>query len=385
MKVKPVKIMKRLGNLYTKLIDLENLKKAVVNACKPNGRTSPSKRKAIEKAKSDIEGTALEIQKIIINGNITSRYSIYPFYEPKLRLIYALPFYPDRIVHHALLNILEDFWDNQMQSCSYACRKNKGQHQAGQKCAEYTRKYKYCAQFDISQFYIAIDHEILKKVLRKKLKDKKILEILDEIIDSISTRDMNLKILHKLKSRGQKNPYIQKEIDKLNRYEETFRNTSGLPIGSYTSQWMGNLYMNELDTYLKQVLKCKAVVRYCDDFIVFSNDKEELQKVKIKVKEFLFNNLHLLLSKSEVFPTAQGVYFCGYRYFPKGYVLLRKRTAKKEKKTIKQVKLDLASGRISKESALSKVASIDGLFKWANCYNLKKSLGIEELLKTLKE
>lgn len=86
-----------------------------------------------------------------------------------------------------------------------------------------------------------------------------------------------------------------------------------------------------------------------------------------------------------VFPTAQGVYFCGYSYFPKGYVLLRKRTAKKEKKTIKQVKLDLASGRISKESALSKVASIDGLFKWANCYNLKKSLGIEELLKTLKE
>ena len=379
--------MKRLGNIYQDFISIDNIETALIKACKSNGRSTEDKAEKIKKIRENPRKYVEDIHSILTSGEYkTSGYSIYPFYEPKLRIIYALPFYPDRIVHHALLNILESYWDNRMQSCSYACRKGYGQHNAGTKCAEYTRKYKYCAQFDISQFYVSIDHAILKDILKKKLKDKKILNILFEIIDSIDTRKANLKLLYKLKEQGDKNPYIDKEISKLERYEKTFNgNASGLPIGSYTSQWFGNLYMNEVDVLLKQQLHCKACIRYCDDFLVFSNSKEELHNVKEVVLTFLKDSLKLLTSKAEVFPTSQGVYFCGYRFFPKGFVLVRKRTVKREKKMVKEIYANLLEGKASAETSINRLASIKGVLDWANSYNLRQSLGIDTILKSLKE
>ena len=128
-----------------------------------------------------------------MDGNYkNSVYRIYSMYEPKLRLIYVLPYYPDRIVHHAIMNVLEPIWDSLFIYDSYACRKGKGQHKGMIKCSEYVRKYKYCAKLDISQFYVNIDHEILKIILRKKIKDKDLLSILDIIIDSLATREANI-------------------------------------------------------------------------------------------------------------------------------------------------------------------------------------------------
>lgn len=373
--------MKRHGHLFEQIMSKENLSLALTNACRSNGRTSPAKKKAVEDVRANPEKWQQKLGESIENY-APSKYECFPLYDPKLRFIYALPFVPDRLVHHALINILSPIWDRLMSPFSFACRINKGQHKAGTLCAEYVRRYKYVAQFDISQFYVSINHRILKGIVRHKIKDERVLHILDRIIDSISTRDENLRHLYTMRDHGVKHKDIEREIKKLETSKERDnQEKAGLPVGSYTSQWLGNLYLNENDTYLKQTLRCKAVVRYCDDFLIFSNDKAFLQKVKELERDFLWNELHLILSKAEVYPTAQGVDFCGYRYFPEGYVLLRKSTAKRQKKTIQKIAEGFHNGEILREVAQNRLASIGGWLRWAKCHNFKKSSGYYEIYK----
>ena len=372
--------MKRYGNLYNQIISRENLRTALRNACRSNGRSSPAKRKAVTSARANPEAFVDRMEAILTGEYKTSPYACFPLFDPKLRFIYALPFFPDRVAHHALINVLEPLWDGLMFTASYACRKGKGQHLAGNSCAKYTRQYRYVAQFDVAQFYVSINHEILKSLIRRKIKDVKVLTILDEIIDSISTRDKNLEILYGMRDAGSKSPDVAKEIAKLEASKERDCGASaGLPIGSYTSQWFGNLYMNEVDTFLKQDLRCKAVVRYCDDFLVFDDDKHRLAEIKAAVKDFMWNRLHLMLSKAEVFPTSHGVDFCGYRYFTKGYVLLRRRTARSQARDIREIREGFRNGTMPFDEARARLASLDGWMRWAQCHNWKKTHGYYEL------
>ena len=137
--------------------------------------------------------------------------------------------------------------------------------------------------------------------------------------------------------------------------------------------------MNELDMFIKHNLRCKAYIRFCDDFVLFSNDKEELKVWANKAEEFLKLNLHLLLSKKQIFPTAQGVDFVGYRYFPEGYILLRKRTAKRIRRRLKSLTTRLKEGKITIEKARGQLASAQGWMKWAKSYNFRKSINFNEI------
>lgn len=251
-----------------------------------------------------------------------------------------MPFFPDRIVHHAVINVVENIWDNLFISDSYSCRKGKGQHAGSKRCMEYVRKYKYCLKCDISKFYPSINHDVLKQILRKKIKDEKLLSLLDTIIDSIE---------------GNKN----------------------VPIGNYLSQWFGNLYLNELDMFVKHSLHCKAYLRYCDDFVFFSNSKEELRYYLTSITPTL-DFLKLTLSKKEIFPVNQGIDFLGYRHFPK-YVLVRKSTAKRIRKRMSHIEERLLNGKLSKERARSEIASAEGWLNHANSYNLKNKLCLNKL------
>ena len=368
-----VKIIKRHGNLWNKITDVENLYLAERKAGK-----CKTTRKPVVKVRKDLDNYLITLHNSLVNNTYTnSNYRIYSIYEPKLRLIYTLPYYPDRIVHHAIMNILEPIWDKLFIDTSFACRKGRRQHKGLTKTFRYVRKYKYCAKLDISQFYVNIDHEILKKILRKKLKDSELLKLLDLIIDGIPTRDANIEFLSNLNS---KDACIMKE--KLLIYTQEFgARKAGVPIGNYLSQWFGNLYMNELDTYIKYELKCGAYVRYCDDFILFSNDKEELHAFVKVIRKFLYDKLKLLLSKSNVFPVTRGVDFLGYRMFPSGYVLLRKRTAKRVKKRIKKLKRSISSHTVNWDYAMAMLASTNGWLKWANTYNFKNNLCLDVLQK----
>lgn len=330
--------MKRYGNLWDKIVTKENLILAFEKA-----RRHKRWQKKVKVVEENLEYYINELHESLINGTYkTSSYRLKKIYEPKERDIYILPFYPDRILHHAIMNILEPIWDSLFISDSYACRKGKGQHKGSKRCMQLIRNNKYCLKCDISKFYPSIDHSVLKEILRKKIKCAKTLELLDSIIDSVDT-------------------------------------PTNVPIGNYLSQWFGNLYLNELDVYMKQDNHVKNYIRYCDDFLLFSNDKVLLKDLAKKIEEFVTVKLKLKLSKCDLFPTSQGVDFLGYRHFPKGYILVRKTTVKRMKRRLRKLKWEIKTGRLAKDRAISVIGSLMGWLRWANTYNLKIKLQLEEL------
>jgi len=283
-----------------------------------------------------------QIQKSLLNKTFsTSRYQSKWIQEPKLRQIFVLPFSPDRIVQHALMHVIEPIWDKLMIFDSYACRKEKGQHKGSARTMQFVRKYKYCLKADVAKFYPSVDQNIMAGIVRKKIKCKDTLWLIDNIIYSFP---------------GGKN----------------------VPIGNYTSQWFGNLYLNELDQYLKHIHKVKAYLRYCDDFCIFSNDKSYLRELKFIISDFLETRLKLKYSYAEVFPVSHGVDFLGYRHFHK-YILLRKNTALRVKRRLAMLPVKLEKGLITKEQLRSSIASTRGWLKWACTYNLSLSLKLKEL------
>jgi retron-type reverse transcriptase len=324
--------LKRHGNLWDKIIDPDNLYLAYRKA-----RKGKAWQKGILEFEKDVEGNLLKLQKMLCKGEFTtSEYRSKTIYEPKEREIYILPFYPDRITQHALLQVVAPIWDNLMIHDSYACREGKGMHDASRKTMRHVHNYKYCLKCDISKFYPSIDHNILMDIIENKIKCKPTLTLLEDIVRSFG---------------GGKNT----------------------PIGNYTSQWFGNLYMNELDNNLKQKHGVKTLIRYCDDFVMFSDSKQELQDLKRHIKRFLKDKLDLTFSKWSIFKVVQGVDFLGYRHFP-DKILLRKSTAKRVMKRIKALPKLLMTGEITFDQYKSSIASTKGWLKWANTYNLKLNL-----------
>ena len=335
--------MKRHGNLFKKIVTTENIHQAYCKARK--GKRWQRKVQAFEK---NLDGNIENISKSLINRTFqTSEYRTKRIHEPKEREIFILPFAPDRIVQHSLMNIIEPIWDKMMIHNNFACRVGKGIHAGSRKTMEYVRKNNYCLKCDISKFYPSVDQDILYKILQKKIKCADTLWLIKNIIYSYP---------------GGKN----------------------VPIGNYTSQWFGNMYLNELDTYVKHELKCKDYVRYCDDFCLFHNDKKVLNAMAKRIQSFLLNRLNLRFSKCDLFPVSHGVDFLGYRHFRK-YILLRKSTAKRVKKRLARLPRLLEKGRITKGQFESSVASTWGWLKWANTYNLRLSLDIDNLRQVIND
>ena len=228
-----------------------------------------------------------------------------------------------------------------VKETSYSCREGKGQHKGVKKCAEYVRKYSYCLQGDISKFYPSMVHDILMRIVKRKIKCKGTLWLIEVIVRS-------------------------------------FPDKKNVPIGNYTSQWFGNLYMNEVDRLVKQHFHIKGYIRYCDDFLLFGNNKVYLHYVGREIKIFCKDNLELKLSKLRVFPTNKGVDFLGYVNGGK-FLLLRKSTKKRFKGRIKKLWYEVAHGLIELGRARSSIDSILGWLSHANTYKLRLALGVYEL------
>lgn len=323
---------------------MENLETAYQKA-----KRGKSWQRTVQDVEKDVPWHLANIQQLLITKTYqTSHYKLKQVYEPKERTIYILPFYPDRIIQHAIMSVLKPIWDGLFISDSYACRTGKGIHTGSLRTMEFVRKNKYCLQCDISKFYPSINHDVAFSIIQRKIKCPDTLWLLKDIIYSAG---------------GGKN----------------------VPIGNYTSQWIGNLYMNEVDQLMKHKYKIKHYIRYCDDFLLFHDDKKFLHEMAKIIKEYIETELKMKLSKCEIFPTSQGVDFLGYRHFPNGYILLRKRTAKRVKKRLKQLPYRLKRGQITKEQFRSSIASTKGWLKWANTYNLSCSLQLEELEKIYNE
>lgn len=330
--------MKRHGQLYPKITTKENIYQAYRSA-----RKGKSWQDTIKRFESNLDGNLYRIKKSLEDKTFTtSEYSVFTIYEPKERQIYRLPFNPDRVVQHALMNILEPIWTNLFIHDSYSCIKGRGIHKGSKRLMSFIRrcgKDCYCLKLDISKFYPSIDHDILYQIVKRKIKCRDTLWLLKNIIYSLP-------------------------------------GGCNVPIGNYTSQWFGNLYMNELDQFLKHEHQVQFYMRYCDDFLIIHQDKKYLHYLRREIEQFLWDKLKLTLSRAAVFPVGQGIDFLGYRHFP-GYILLRKRTVKRFRKRCKELPKEYSDGRIDRGQYRSSLASMEGWLKWCNGYNLTEKLAIK--------
>ncbi len=335
--------MKRHGGLFEKIVSPENIALAFDKAKK--GKTWQNSVKEVER---DREAKLSALREALVSGTFTtSPYKVKIIHEPKERQIYILPFYPDRIVQHAIMNVVVPIWDSMMIKDSYACRKGKGQHAGSNRCMQFVRRNAWVCQFDVSKFYPSINHKKLMAVIQKKIKDVRVLALFENIISSIEGE-------------------------------------SNVPIGNYTSQWFGNLYLNELDQLVKHKYHVRDYIRYCDDFLIFGNDKESMKRLTAEIEDFVRDELHMRLSKKSLFPTSHGVDFLGYRHFPSGKILVRKATAKRVKRRMKALPWEINHGRITKEQALGKLASTHGWLKHANAHHLRMAIQLDELQKEVE-
>lgn len=330
--------MKRHNDLWADMVDMDNIELAFDNA-----RKNKNWQRQVKEILADKENKLNELQQMLLNKTYkVSPYKVRTIYEPKKRDIYIVPFYPDRVIHHALMNVVAPIWDKLFIFDSYSCRKGKGQHKGSIQCEKFVKRNRYVLQCDVSKFYPSINHDILMEIIRRKIKDENMLWLIEEIVRS-------------------------------------FPGNRNVPIGNYTSQWFGNLYLNELDMYVKHELRVKDYLRYCDDFLLFSDDKERLREISQKIKKFCNDKLALKLSRLKIFPTSKGVDFLGYQHKKEGYLLLRKSTKKRFKKRIKRLGWELKNGLIELDKARSTVDSIDGWMRHANTYYLRDKLGLKEI------
>lgn len=235
------------------------------------------------------------------------KYRSFHIHEPKKRLISAAPF-RDRVVHHALCNIITPLFEKQFIPTSYANRVGKGTHRALDECQRYARRYQYVLQCAVTQFFPGIDHAILYSELSRMLPDDSVAWLIERILASgrgVLSEEYNMVY------------FSNDDIFAVNR-------PRGLPIGNLTSQWWANCYLNQLDQFVKRELGCKAYLRYVDDFLLFADDKQTLWNWRKAILNRLAK-LRLTIHEERALPrpVMDGIKFLGFMIFPE-YRLLKR-------------------------------------------------------------
>lgn len=276
--------MKRIGYLFEKIISIENLELADANA-----RKGKKRKRAIakhdEKRRANIERLHQQLKDKTFK---TSPYKKRDIQEKKTRTIYSLPYYPDRIVHHAIIQVLKPIWLKTLTYNTYSCVEGRGIEACRKQVRKIIDRYRdsdtlYCLQIDIRKFYPSIDHDVMKMIVRKKIKDPDVLWLLDDIINS----------------------------------------TEGMPIGNYSSQWLANLMLSYIMHYVNEILRIHAV-EFADDIPFMSTSKERLHEALNVVRTKLKEEFHLdVKSNWQIFPIAKNKYdrhgraldFIGYKFY----------------------------------------------------------------------
>ena len=287
--------MKTYKNLYSQICTFENLFLSFRAAAK--GKRGRADVAAFER---DLEPNLFDLQEELSSQTYRpGPYFHFPIRDPKPRIISAAPF-RDRVVHHALVRVIEPIFERRFVHDSYACRVGKGTHRALGRCQLFARRFRYVLQCDLIHFFPSIDHAILRDILAGRIADARTMWLVDQIIDS--------------------------GCDVPNRYPPTYfpgddlfaaNHPRGLPIGNLTSQFWANCYLNPLDQFIKRQLKCRGYVRYVDDLLLFADDKRILWQWKAAVVDFLVGlRLRLHDRESTVYPVNTGIPFLGFRIYP---------------------------------------------------------------------
>jgi RNA-directed DNA polymerase len=313
--------MKRVNNLYDTICSIENLTLADAKAVK-----GKKDQFGVKRHLQNREANIQQLHRLLVNGQFrTSAYKTFTIYDPKERLISSLPF-SDRIVHHAIMNVLEPVFVSVFTADTYSCIKGRGIHAAAdavKKALKNAPGTRYCLKLDIRKFYPSVDHDVLKSLLRKKIKDWRLLFLLYGIIDS----------------------------------------APGLPIGNYLSQYFANFYLSYFDHWLKEDKQVRYYFRYADDIVILSDSKPHLHELLADIRDYLQTRLKLEVKDNyQVFPVeARGIDFVGYKFYHT-HTLLRK-----------SIKKNFAR-KMAKGSNPLTIASYMGWAKHCNSKNLVRKL-----------
>jgi len=346
--------MKTIKNLYPEILEFKNLYCAFKKAAK-----GKKWKPYVEQFKVNLEKELFQLQEDLrFKTYQPGKYYNFYITEPKRRLISAAPF-RDRVVHHAICNIIEPIYDKIFIYDSYACRKGKGQHKAADRFTQFCRKNKYVFKCDIQKYFPSIDYEILLSLLKRKIKDNDLIWLFNNIIQSGT---------HILKDE-----YIVQWYpgDDLLSPAERQR---GLPIGNLTSQFLANIYLNELDYFVKFILCCRYYIRYMDDFVILSNSKTELWQMRDEIIKYLTTlRLSPHPKKNHIFPVTQGTDFMGYRIFPT-HRRLRKSNIRIFIKRMKKFQQEYKQGAVDFKTINQSVQSWIGHAGHADTWHLREDL-----------
>lgn len=326
-------------------------------------RKGKAKKLYVINFESNLENNLLTLQKELIEKTYyPSDLKKFIIRDPKTRKIHASIF-RDRIIHHALINALKSIYQPIFIYDSFASQKDKGTHLAVKRFRYFMNKVSngqliknslnnnqikgYCLKADFRKYFDSVNHEVLIKILEKKIKDKDIIDLVRKIL-------------------------------------ENFQLEVGMPLGNYTSQFFANIYLNELDYYIKHTLGVKYYIRYVDDFIILHKDKRVLEYYLKHITNFLpYLKIKLHPDKTEITPLRNGITFLGYRVFYH-YKLLKVKNLKHFKRklelAISEYKLDI----LSKDKFESKLNGWFGYCKFANTFKLRQKI-LSEINKNLDE
>lgn len=301
--------MKRTKSLFEKITCYENIRLAWLKARR--GKTS--KKSVAAFARNAGENLCIIQKNLRASPPVLSPYAQFKIFDPKERVISVVPF-SDRVMHHAIMNILEPVFERQFVFHTYACR--KGTHAAARYALKKAKSCRCFLKLDVKKYFDSIDHFVLKKLLCRIIKDAHCLSLLFGIIDSYSSG----------------------------------ADGKGLPIGNLTSQFFANFYLSALDHFVLEQLKTKGYVRYMDDTVIFEDFAARLKEIFRAVDDFFKRELLLALKPPVSAPCRNGVPFLGWRITPSGITVLKK-TRRRMKRKLSAIESDLRSGLITAQKA----------------------------------
>ncbi len=359
--------MEAFEDLYSQIISMKNLILAWKKAKK--GKT---KRHYVIEFGKNLGSNLLQLQKELIEQTYSPKPLVtFILRDPKTRTISKSAF-RDRIVHHAIVNIIEPIFDKRFIYDSCANRIGKGNLFALKRFDEFKRKISknntrscFVLKADIKHYFQEVNHEVLLKIIRRKIKD--------------TEKDTGLFLSCKNPDNSLADFSNEKVIRLIKRILDNFDSKKegvGMPLGNLTSQFFANVYLNELDYFVKNNLKARFYLRYVDDFIILHENEEQLKIWKTQIDGFLKQELKIELhpDKSRIILLSQGVDFVGFRNFYH-FRLLRKRNINNMKKKIEMFKHDL----MSKDKFNESFQGWNAYAKWANAYKLRKQIKLKVL------
>lgn len=343
--------MRRAGNLFERIVSFRNLLDASRKA-----RRGKRWKPYVRDFEFALESELIRLEEELRAGSYRpGSYREFYVLHPKKRLISAAP-YRDRVVHHAVMNVLEPVFDRRMIHDSYACRPGKGSHRAVRRASEFARQSAFVLRFDVKKFFPTIDHDILKETLSSVIKDERVLDLCETIID-----------------RSNEQEEVRDYFPGDDLFTAQWRR-KGLPIGNLTSQWFANFFLSGFDHFVKRDLKVRLYIRYMDDLLAFSDSKMTLFEWKDHFHEFLAGlRLRPKEPKCVVQRTRDGVPFLGFKVFP-GFRLLRYGNKVAQRRRLKKMARAYGENALTPADVTQSVNSWVAHASWADTWRLRERI-----------